>query len=77
MTKYTPNARIVGGTQAVAYSWPAQVYIVQNIKGDYYVAGRSLTISESFSCGGTLINRYTVLTAVCKANSTKILIFII
>lgn len=46
------------------YSWPAQVLVFQNIKGDYiFDDGDVHTISSNNLCGGTLINRYTILTA--------------
>ena len=46
------NGKIVGGIEAVANSWPSQVFIALFIDG------------ESFQlCGGTLINSKQVLTA--------------
>jgi hypothetical protein len=60
---YTQNARIVGGSQAVAYSWPAQVLVVETIQGVYKIQTSSYSITKSYLCAGTLINRYTVLTA--------------
>jgi hypothetical protein len=40
--------KIVGGQVAEAYSWPATVYLM---------------MSDGSACGGTLINRKTILTA--------------
>ena len=55
--------RIVGGIAATPYSWPAEVLVYVTISGDYLIASNYYSISKSFLCGGTLINRYTVLTA--------------
>ena len=65
------NLKIIHGVDAVPHSWPAQVLIGFN----YYVGNYSFT-NESGSttsyfvnkssaafCGGTLINRWTVMTA--------------
>lgn len=58
-----PNVKILGGITSVPYSWPAQVLIVQNIKHYVDILSRTYLITAAFSCGGTIINRYTVLTA--------------
>ncbi len=51
MTSFDQNQKIVGGTVANSHSWPAQAYITI-CRG-----------SSCFLCGGTLIDRNTVLTA--------------
>ena len=44
-----PNIRIVGGSKANAYSWPALVLIVLSYKGDFYVPLEGYqTISQQF-----------------------------
>ena len=52
--------------QAISYSWPAQVLIIQKISGRYQIPPRTgsfYQIEKSFMCGGTIINSYTILTA--------------
>lgn len=51
------NVRIVGGKPAEPLSWPAHVLIIQR----YKFKANSREYSVSFRCGGTLINRNTVL----------------
>lgn len=51
--------RIVGGVEARPNSWPAAAFIFINY---YYVQGDRV-LQLSFECGGTLIDRETVLTA--------------
>ena len=64
MVSYIQNAaRIVGGLEAEPYSWPAQILIENRITGKYQVSGKIVNIDKSFTCGGTLINSVTVLTA--------------
>ncbi len=56
--------RIVGGIDAVPYSWPSHVLVKQFIKKDYrFPDGKLQTISMVYQCAGTLISRYTILTA--------------
>jgi hypothetical protein len=59
------NARIVGGVDAVAHSWPAAVYFAQDYSGSFYIdeLDKYVNVSEGFFCGGTLIDRETILTA--------------
>ena len=52
--------RIVGGSLAVPSSWPFAVYIIQSYKGRYVLKGVNYIISNSWSCGGVLINQKTV-----------------
>lgn len=54
---------MVGGTTAVAHSWPATALIISNYKADVTLGGKPVNIDISFMCGGTLINRRTILTA--------------
>ena len=65
LTFYTQNQKIVGGSVAVAYSWPSQVYIKISYIGTFYLTdyGVNVTQNISFACGGVLIDRETVLTA--------------
>ena len=65
----SPNiARIVGGVKADPYSWPSAVLIHFNYKGDIKLptvngkGGEVVTVRLSSKCGGTLIDRTTVLT---------------
>ncbi|CAF0860178.1 unnamed protein product [Brachionus calyciflorus] len=55
----TPNVKIVGGVEALPNSWPSTALI--------YFTYRSRDIpnqqTASFTCGGTLIDRLTILTA--------------
>ena len=62
-TNLRPNLRIVGGQSAVPNSWPAQVYIIQNVKGIIYTETGPENFTDNYPCGGTLINEYTVITA--------------
>jgi hypothetical protein len=59
MTSVQPNLKIVGGIVANSYSWPAQVALTQSYQGVYN--GRKVACSSM--CGGTLINRFTVMSA--------------
>jgi hypothetical protein len=57
------NIRIVGGIAAIPNSWPAQVFIVQNVKGIIYPETGAQNYVSKYFCGGTLINEQTVVTA--------------
>ncbi|CAF3744649.1 unnamed protein product [Rotaria sp. Silwood1] len=63
MTYIRPNARIIGGIDAIEYSWPFAVLIRQRYKRILTFNNRSYLISASWVCGGTLINHKTILTA--------------
>ena len=71
-TNHRPNLRrmkrIVGGKEAVPYSWPANAFIVFNFKGNVsYQNFEGKTeyayLDETFRCMGTLIAPDTILTA--------------
>ncbi len=59
----TPNVKIVGGTTAVSNSWPSLAYIKFTYKATAYVSGSYVTFTYGSACGGTLIDRRTILTA--------------
>ncbi len=62
-----PNLKIVGGIEAVSNSWPAQIVVTQS----YQATHNGRLVSCRSLCGGTLINRYTVLSAAhCIQDST-------
>ena len=63
MTYRDQNARVVGGVPAEPNSWPAQVLVMSNYKTNVVLEGQPVMIEISFMCGGTLVNRKTVLTA--------------
>ncbi|RNA00710.1 proclotting enzyme-like [Brachionus plicatilis] len=54
-----PNVKIVGGIIAEKHSWPSMAFVLFNYT---FSAGASVITRKKF-CGGTLINRYTILTA--------------
>lgn len=60
----TPNARIVGGVEAVPYSIPSQILLFQT----YQDTGMS-GMSEGL-CGGTLIRPNVVITAAHCISTT-------
>ena len=64
MTYFPANVKSVGGSRATAGSWPSLAYIKWNYKASYFFeTGDYLTYAFSASCGGTLIDRQTILTA--------------
>lgn len=71
MSYVSPNVgRIVGGIKAIPFSWPSAVLIKFNYKGDIKLPGANgadgeiVTVKLSSKCGGTLIDRTTVLTGM-------------
>ncbi len=56
--------RIVGGSEAVLFSWPSMVYITFDYSTVVTIAdGVSLQISKTESCSGILIDKKNILTA--------------
>ena len=71
LSSFYRNVRIVGGVTANPFSWPSQVLIYQDYKINYTFPDKiSKVFTRGYYCGGTLINRYTVLTsAYCITSS--------
>ena len=64
LVNYAQNVRIVGGMQAVAYSWPSIVYLYFSYTRSVNIGGgRTATYTFNSACGGTIIDRKTILTA--------------
>lgn len=57
------NLRVVGGITAEPHSWPSIVMITASYKTIVYLGGDEVLVSKSYICGGSLIDRRTVLTA--------------
>lgn len=56
--------RIVGGVQAEPHSWPFHVIVLRkNEKIFQYNNQSKILFNEFYTCGGTLINKKTVMTA--------------
>lgn len=55
--------RIVGGNIAVPSSWPSMTLIIFKYSAVISIGGQYYRISSSSMCGGTLIDKKTVLTA--------------
>lgn len=57
-------AKIVGGVNAVANSWPSIAFVQFKYKAKVYVDGIGyLQVEETANCGGNLVDRETVVTA--------------
>ena len=63
ISSIAPNSRVVGGVTALDYSWPSAALIIASYKTDMFVNGQWVKVEVSFMCGGTLINRRTVMSA--------------
>ena len=61
----TPNAKIIGGSTAVAHSWPSIAFVVFFFEGIFFLRDYNLYVTKKFYsvCGGTLIDRRTILIA--------------
>jgi hypothetical protein len=58
------NKRIVGGIEAEVGSWPATVLLIFRYKGRIKMPdGIIYNVERSASCGGTIIDESTILTA--------------
>ena len=63
--------RVVGGVKATENSWPSQVYILKKYENIYYLNNDFVQVNISDSCGGTLIDSTTILTAAhCLAKNS-------
>ncbi|RNA15447.1 acrosin isoform X1 [Brachionus plicatilis] len=61
---YDKNVRIVGGIEAEPHSWPFHVVVLRkNEKIFRYNNQSKVLFNEFYTCGGTLINKRTVMTA--------------
>ena len=60
---FNENVRIVGGIPAVPFSWPAQVLISIKVTGYAYYGYYQYSYTDTFMCGGTIIDQQTILTA--------------
>ncbi|RNA25500.1 chymotrypsin-like elastase family member 2A, partial [Brachionus plicatilis] len=58
-----PNLKIVGGQEAKPHSWPSIVMIKFNYKFSVIFSNQIFDYNYATSCGGTLLNRDTILTA--------------
>ncbi|CAF0841565.1 unnamed protein product [Adineta ricciae] len=65
-----PNARIIGGVDADAHSWPFAVLIQQRYKRTVTVDDDTFLVSTTWMCGGTLINHQTVAHCLKTAGDT-------
>lgn len=64
LVENSSNLKIVGGKEAVPHSWPSIVFIDFYYKYEFKQPnGIVENKTEESTCGGSLIDRYTVLTA--------------
>lgn len=58
------NLKIVGGIEAVPYSWPSMIYLTFSYRRIIDIGdGYATTLTFNSFCGGTIIDRKTILTA--------------
>ena len=58
------NLKIVGGIEAVPYSWPSMIYLTFSYRRILDIGdGHATTLTFNSFCGGTIIDRKTILTA--------------
>ena len=56
--------RIVGGIEAEPHSWPFQVLVLRINQKTFKYGNRSkILFEEYYTCGGSLLNKHTVITA--------------
>jgi hypothetical protein len=68
------ESKIIGGSIATQNSWPAQVLILLNYKGNVRLpySDEVLLLNQTYQCGGTLIDRRTIITAAhCISDTIK------
>lgn len=58
-----PNLKIVGGKEAEPNSWPSIVWIKFKYRFSVDYENKSVIYNDEKSCGGTLLNSDTILTA--------------
>lgn len=63
LTYVANNLRIVGGSDALAHSWPSTVLVSIAYRAIVKLDKDNVFIKVNFKCGGSLIDRRTVLTA--------------
>ncbi len=65
IANYSSNLKIIGGTVAIPNSWPSVVYVQFSFAGNFYLKEYNTTTYQTINttCGGTLIDRSTILTA--------------
>jgi secreted trypsin-like serine protease len=65
LSYFSSNQKIVGGVTAVANSWPSTAYVLFSYGDNVYLPeyGRTVFISRNYVCGGTLIDKTTIVTA--------------
>lgn len=58
-----PNVRIAGGVTVANNTWPASVHLIFDYANYFRVNGSWIYLTRRISCGATLINRRTIITA--------------
>ncbi|CAF0917143.1 unnamed protein product [Brachionus calyciflorus] len=61
---YKQNVRIIGGKDSEPHSWPFHVLILRQVFRVFKYSNRTkISLEDYFSCGGSIINKHTILTA--------------